>query len=141
MSQRWFRTETPKPRVISCICSQLPRPFRRLAAGPECIDPNGRSEREHRLWPIPSPHSYQSIYIYWTHFSQATYLQNILTLKWHFSDGQVRRKLPLFEACFCLGKQTLARSGNTDKLTSTNALTKLVFIMLNMALRWENTEC
>ncbi len=39
---------------------------------------------------------------YWTHFSQDTYLLNILTQKCHFSDTQIRRKLTLFQTCLCL---------------------------------------
>ncbi len=35
-------------------------------------------------------------------FSQDTYLLNILTQKWHFSDTQIRRKLTLSETCLCL---------------------------------------
>ncbi len=31
-----------------------------------------------------------------------TYLLNILTQKWHFSDSQIRRKLTLFQTCLCL---------------------------------------
>ena len=93
-----------------CVTWAPPRPclFRRLAAGPECIDSNGRSEREHRLWLILSAHCHQSKYR--THSSQATYLQNTLTPTWHFLDGHFRRKLTLFETrwrIFCLGGANL----------------------------------
>ena len=82
------------------MVSPLPRPFRRPAAGPESIKSNGRSEHEYRLWLILPSHSHRSKYM--TCFSQATYLLNILTVKLHFSDSQIRRKLTLFETFLCL---------------------------------------
>lgn len=55
----------------------LPRPCRRLAAGPESIHFNRRSEHGHRLWPILSPQSRQSKY--WTHLinTQCTTFTNL----------------------------------------------------------------
>lgn len=47
-----------------------------------------------------SPHSHWSKY--WTHLSQATYLLDILTVKWDLSDWQSRRKVALFEIGLCL---------------------------------------
>ncbi len=43
----------------------------------ESIHSYGRNERDHRLWPIFLPHHHQGTYR--THFSQDTYLLNILT--------------------------------------------------------------
>lgn len=40
---------------------------------------------------------------HWIHFIlQASYRWNILTIKWHFSGGQRRRKWTLFETCIWL---------------------------------------
>ncbi len=39
----------------------------------------------------------QFLHTYWTNSSQDTYLPNILTQNWQFSDTQIRRILTLFE--------------------------------------------
>ncbi len=84
-------------------------PLQETRSSLESINSYGRNERDHRLWPILSSHRQQDPC--WTHFLQDTYLLNILTLRWHFSDTQIRRKLALFDTCLS-HQHILARSGN-----------------------------
>lgn len=69
---------------LSCISKDIcPVAFRRLAA-PESIHPSYSSEHKHRLWLFRPRVTKLKNWI--------TYLSNVLTLKCHFSDGQIRRK-------------------------------------------------
>ncbi len=110
--RRLIESKTSYWPFISCVSvtwvSPRPRPFKRLEAvlSPFILtgEMNVVTDYDQFFRPI--------ITTDWTHFSQDTYLSNILTQKCHFSDTQIRRKLTLFETSLCLNN-TLSRDLGT----------------------------
>lgn len=97
----------PHSGAVASICvtwvSSLPRPFKRRAAGLSPVTHMGETDVI-----TDSSISHRSKNKKRTRFSQATFLLDIPTLKWYFSDKRIRRKLTLFRISRCLCK-TLSR--------------------------------
>ncbi len=67
-------------------------------------------ERDHRLWPTLSPYRHQDTY--WTHFSQDTYVPNILTQKCDFFRHKNQDEINFVRDLLLSQQHTLTRSGN-----------------------------
>jgi len=68
------------------------RPIRRPAAAPASVNSNGQSRRERNFITHSSLLINKKNQTSDQFFSRATYFPNILILKWHLSDEQIRRK-------------------------------------------------
>lgn len=95
-SQERFRNQDWAVENVFPV-SVLLRPFKRLVCS---MHSNGRTEWARILIDFLSK--------CWVYFSHFTFIQNILTLKWHFSQIS-KFTLSLFEICSCIGN-TLLRS-------------------------------
>ncbi len=74
------------------------------------------------LWPILSPHHHKDTY--WAHFSQDTYLPNILTWKLHFSDTN-QEKTNFVQDLSLSQQHVLMKFGNRCSSTKSRATFKL----------------